>query len=256
MEDRIRILRDGPWSVMNNLLVIQPVDEGVAISEVEFNTCPLWVQIHGLLVEKMNRANAITIGQRFQKLLAIELSPDGILLGRSFLRVRVEINLSQLLPEGFCLRKKLAQMKDLWISYKYEKLSDFCYSCGRIGHDNRGCKFRPHEDAHGSVYDAEIRASVAKRAPFSIEEFHKEVDAAEIHVNQLINRRHPEPETAVIVARENNALMEHVKPSTRGEMSSTCVPDVATESFGTGCRGSNDAGQSFMYGSFYSLRYL
>lgn len=234
MEDRIRILRDGPWSIMNSLLVIQPVDEGVAISEIEFNTCPFWVQIHGLPVEKMNRANAITIGQRFQKLLAIESSPDGILLGRSFLRVRVVINLSQPLPKGFWLRKRTAQMKDLWISYKYEKLSDFCYSCGRIGHDNRGCKFRPHEDAHGSVYDAKIRASVAKRAPFSIEEFRKEVDAAEIRVNQLIERCRPEPETADIAARENNALMENVKPFTRGGRNTSRAPDVATESFGTG----------------------
>lgn len=234
MEDRNRILRDRPWSVMNSLLVIQPVDEGVAISEIEFNACPFWVQIHGLPVEKMNRANAITIGQRFQKLLAIESSPDGILLGRSFLRVRVEINLSQPLPMRFWLRKKTAQTKDLWISYKYEKLSDFCYSCGWIGHDNRGCKFRPHEDIKGVVYDAEIRAPVAKRAPFSIEEFRKEVDAAEIRVNQLIDRRHSEPETADFAARENNALMDHVNQSTREEMSTTRTPDVASESFGRG----------------------
>ncbi|KAI9071303.1 hypothetical protein K1719_046732 [Acacia pycnantha] len=28
---------------------------------------------------------------------------------------------------------------NIWISVRYEKLQNFCYSCGKIGHDNRDC---------------------------------------------------------------------------------------------------------------------
>lgn len=47
-EDRDSILQDGPWSIMNNLMVLQPLEEGGAISDLEFEYCPFWIQIHGL----------------------------------------------------------------------------------------------------------------------------------------------------------------------------------------------------------------
>ncbi|KAH7867291.1 hypothetical protein Vadar_031473 [Vaccinium darrowii] len=135
-EDRDSILKASPWSVMNNLLVLQLLSGDEAVTCIEFLSCPFWVQIHGLPVEKMSRSNAEIIGRRFRKLLGVEAFSDGLLLSRSFLRLRVEIDLSQPLPKGFWLRKTKDNGKDLWISYKYEKLSDFCYAGGRIGHES------------------------------------------------------------------------------------------------------------------------
>lgn len=71
-EDRDYILMEGPWSKMNNLMVLQPLRGGSAVSELEFERYPFWVQIHGLPVKKMTRANAELIGKRFGKLLAVE----------------------------------------------------------------------------------------------------------------------------------------------------------------------------------------
>ncbi|KAI8574264.1 hypothetical protein RHMOL_Rhmol01G0341400 [Rhododendron molle] len=157
----------------------------------------------------MTRANAEIIGRRFQRILALEASSDGILLDRSFLRVRVEINLSQPLPKGFWLRKKSALTKDLWISYKYEKLPDFCYACGRIGHDNRVCNYSPHNETFNSGYGPGMRAANASRSRIPIEEIRHEVDEAEIRVNQLL-RRGPELETAENEARGTNTLVGRV----------------------------------------------
>lgn len=41
-EDRDSILQDGLWSIMNNLMVLQPLEEGGAISDLEFEYCPFW----------------------------------------------------------------------------------------------------------------------------------------------------------------------------------------------------------------------
>lgn len=51
----------------------------------------------------MTRANAEIIGRRFGKLLAVETSADGVLLGRSFLRVRAAVKIIDPLPKGFWL---------------------------------------------------------------------------------------------------------------------------------------------------------
>ncbi|KAG5546512.1 hypothetical protein RHGRI_018629 [Rhododendron griersonianum] len=156
-EDRRSILRDAPWSVMGNLLVLKPLPEGVVASEMDFNSSPFWVQIHGLPVEKMTRVNAEIIGKRFARLLGIEAISDGLLLQRSFLRVRVEVNISQPLPKGFWMRRKNPVGADLWIAYKYERLSDFCFACGRLGHENKNCKFVSRGEGLSSGYGPELR---------------------------------------------------------------------------------------------------
>lgn len=73
-EDKTSVLKEGPWSVMNNLLVLIELVDGAAISDLDFSKCPFWVQVHGLPVGKMSRSNAEIIGRRFGKLLAIEAS--------------------------------------------------------------------------------------------------------------------------------------------------------------------------------------
>ncbi|KAF7152710.1 hypothetical protein RHSIM_Rhsim01G0092500 [Rhododendron simsii] len=188
IEDKNEILKEGPWSMMNSLMVLQPLTEGAAVSDLDFSYCPFWVQIHGLPVEKMTRTNAEIIGRRFGKLLAVETSPDGFLLGRSFLRVRVEVKLSDPLPKGFWLRRKFESGNDHWISYRYEKLSDFCYACGRIGHDNRGCKFVQRSE-ESSGYGPELRTGRVRKSAIPIEEIKQQVDAAEIRVAQLLSKR-------------------------------------------------------------------
>ncbi|KAF7114636.1 hypothetical protein RHSIM_RhsimUnG0081100 [Rhododendron simsii] len=178
IEDKATILLDGPWSVMNSLLILKPLVEGLVVSSMDFSKCPIWVQIHGLPVEKMNRSNAITIGRRFGKLLAVEGSAGGLLLYRSFLRVRVEIDVNKALPKGFWLRRKKESDEDLWISYRYEKLPDFCYACGRVGHDNRGCKFVPRNEGMNSGYGPDLRTGRAKKLEILIEEMPHFEDAA------------------------------------------------------------------------------
>lgn len=201
-EDRELVLEDRPWSIMNSLLVLRPVEPGVTIPDHDFFVSPFWVQVHGLPVEKMNRANAEIISKRFPKLLAFESNPNWIILDRSSLRVRLEINLGLPVPKGFWLKLKSILEKDLWISYKYEKFSDLCFACGRFGHDNRSCRFTPRNDGLSFGYGPEIRAQGVTRSNIPIEVIPHEVDTAEIRVAELIEQR----------------------PLVPGEGSGTCLP--------------------------------
>ncbi|KAG5537914.1 hypothetical protein RHGRI_025115 [Rhododendron griersonianum] len=199
IEDRNSVLQEGPWSIMNNLLVLKPIQDGMGVAEIDFSRCPFWIQIHGLPIEKMTRANAEIIGNRFDKLLAFETSPDNILLARNFLRIRAEINTTLPIPKGFWLRRKTPENSELWISYKYEKLQDYCYSCGRLGHENKTCRFVPRVDGLNPSYCQDLRTGRAKRAAIPIEIIRQEVDDAEKRVEALLARR------PVIRSRENDA---------------------------------------------------
>lgn len=216
-EDRRNIVREGPWSVMNNLLVLIPLVDGMVVSELKFNICPFWIQIHGLPVEKLSRANAEIIGKRMGNLLALEATPDGFCLTRGFLRVRVEINIDQPLPRGFWLRGRNYSNRDRWISFKFEKLSDFCYACGRVGHDNRGCRFVSKEEGEVSGYGPELRTSRAKWSAIPIEVIREEVNAAESRVQNLILRR-PEILSQANGARVVNDILDEVPANNRTEV--------------------------------------
>ncbi|KAF7150852.1 hypothetical protein RHSIM_Rhsim02G0125600 [Rhododendron simsii] len=135
---------------------ILDLEEGSGDSGVPNNLC------------LVGKANAEIIGRRFGKLIAIEAAPNTMLLSRSFLRVKVEINISQPPPKGFWLRGKTG--KDLWISYLYERLPDFCYACGRIGHDNRGCRFTLRGAEGQSGYGPKLRTGRARKIAVPIEE--------------------------------------------------------------------------------------
>ncbi|KAH7855888.1 hypothetical protein Vadar_030133 [Vaccinium darrowii] len=177
VEDKIAILMEGPWLIMNNLLVLKALEDGMVVSEIDFSSCPIWVQIHGLPVDKMLRQNVEIIGKRFGKLLAIEATEGGLLINRSFLRIRVEINTNLPLPKGFWLRRNGDSSLDLWISYRYEKLPDFCYWCGRIGHDNKVCRFETKEKGSISGYGPELRTRRARKSDVQVVEIGEVVEA-------------------------------------------------------------------------------
>lgn len=72
------------------------------------------------------------------------------------LRIRIWHNLNNPLKKGFNLKRP--NDEDLWVKFQYERLSDFCYGCGKIGHTVPECKlFRDVEQSKWS-YDGGIRA--------------------------------------------------------------------------------------------------
>ena len=62
----------------------------------------------------------------------------GETMGDGFFRVRVKVDISKPLCIGRVI--SLENGKELWVSFKYERLSNLCYWCGSLAHDDRDCK--------------------------------------------------------------------------------------------------------------------
>ena len=81
--------------------------------------------------------------------------------GGGFMRVRVLVDVSQPLCRGrvICLEDG----KELWVSFKYERLPNLCYWCGRITHNDRDCEL--WLDSEGTLEDTDKRYGPWIRAP-------------------------------------------------------------------------------------------
>ncbi|KAJ1394662.1 Zinc knuckle CX2CX4HX4C [Sesbania bispinosa] len=133
-----KILEGGPWFIMGHLLSLQNWVPEASVFEINYDFVKFWVQLHGMPLEFMNIKNARKIAEKIGAVQSIE-DPfvEGQLL-RPFFRVKVEVNVKKPLLTGFCVPRK--DLPKTLIFVKYERLQDFCYNSGVMGHDFRKCK--------------------------------------------------------------------------------------------------------------------
>ena len=58
--------------------------------------------------------------------------------GGEFLRVRLKLDISRPLPRC-CKLWNVGKLVG-WVGLKFERLPNFCYWCGRVGHGDRECE--------------------------------------------------------------------------------------------------------------------
>jgi hypothetical protein len=131
------IMNQGPWNIRGSLLLLQPWSSNLTLEEIELHICPFLVQLHGLPMQNMTTQNAIRIGKAIGSVFEVENCDNKGIICRQYLQVKVELNTSLPLIPRFHIPRN--DKESLWVSFKYERLADYCTLCGLIGHKN----FRP-----------------------------------------------------------------------------------------------------------------
>lgn len=71
-DDADRVLRDGPWNIMNAHVVARSWLRWLNYKEVNMNLCDVWIQFHDVPRNAMNLRNAFKFGAKMGCVLAVE----------------------------------------------------------------------------------------------------------------------------------------------------------------------------------------
>ena len=130
-----RIIKNQAWSFDKYLVVIQRYDGESPTCDLIFNKATFWVLVHDIPYKYMTNHMAkclCDIVHKVQKSSGA-VHDDGV----QFMRVRVTLDLNLPLCQGCVIT--LEGGGKSWVSFKYERLSNLCYWCGRLSHDDKNC---------------------------------------------------------------------------------------------------------------------
>ncbi|CAN1732106.1 Serine/threonine-protein phosphatase PP2A-1 catalytic subunit [Linum perenne] len=128
-----------PWLLSDTSLALSKWNGRGSSADVDFQISAFWVQVHGLPVSHMNAGILINLAKLFSDLVAID--PAGLEGGRwnPFARMLVNMDVSRPLRPNKVLPIE-GELES--IRFKYEKISEMCFFCGRVGHELETCAER------------------------------------------------------------------------------------------------------------------
>ncbi|KAL5823176.1 hypothetical protein ACOSQ4_021076 [Xanthoceras sorbifolium] len=136
--DKRRVLMGGPWSFDKCLIVLEEPLGDCKFLEMGFTTVQFWIQLHNVPLVCMTKEIGWALGNKLGRVLDIDAGATGDCLGR-FLRVRVTIDVTK--PLNRFLRVCLSEGDpDTVLLLRYERLTEFCFQCGVVGHVVRECQ--------------------------------------------------------------------------------------------------------------------
>ncbi|CAL8993014.1 unnamed protein product, partial [Prunus brigantina] len=110
--------------------------------------------IKGILRKSWEQMGEVKISVAKDNLLAITVESEEM-VGR--ILEGVELDARKPLVEGFWIPRQ--SRTELWAEIRYERLGDYCYHCGRLGHSTDLCRF-PHGGF--GIFTTDLRAKALR----------------------------------------------------------------------------------------------
>lgn len=156
--DKRSILVGGPWHFDRALIVlIEPVGIG-DVKKQDFSHTSFWVQIHDVPIMCMTKEMATALGEAIEKVEEVETDATGECFGQ-FLRLRISVDITRPLKKILELEQEGQAEEDIPMRVMYERLPDFCFCCGRIGHQYRECAHYKSQSKDELAYGPWLKAS-------------------------------------------------------------------------------------------------
>ncbi|CAN0863336.1 hypothetical protein LINGRAHAP2_LOCUS8671 [Linum grandiflorum] len=132
-----RVLDDCPWHFDQSLLVLHAVQPRENPLQLPLNTAAFWVHLYGLPPDYQSLNVTKSIGDYIGRFLKHDDTQDSS-SSLAYFRIRVCINVRLPLKCEKIIRIKGSD--PVTCTFKYEKLPNFCFICGKLGHIDRYCE--------------------------------------------------------------------------------------------------------------------
>lgn len=160
--DKRKVMDEGLWTFDGAPLILKEVEEGIQPSELVFDSVRLWIKAEDVPLNKRAKSMAVTMEARLGKF--IEYDDTDPIGWSKYMRFRADIRLDKPLRRG--MRIGVANGSK-WITFKYEKVIDFCYACGLLGHSYQQClAYDGVTSADNLPYGKSLRGSPTRRKKF------------------------------------------------------------------------------------------
>jgi hypothetical protein len=132
-----KALEDGPWMFEGEVLIMEDFDAAKAPDEYEFSSTPIWIRVANLPLGKLDKDTGETIDNKVGEFIEADVGADGMAKG-NVLRVKIRLNVKKPLMRGVLVNIGEGT-NPRWCPLEYEFLPAFCWTCGVIGHVDKGC---------------------------------------------------------------------------------------------------------------------
>ena len=138
-------------------------EAGIEENTEAFRFAPLWVQVWNLPIHWISKEAGKKIGKVLKEVKEFLISHTGGKEGKH-LKMLVWADMTQPL-----LRRTAVKMNGVlkWINFRYERVPDFCYKCGIVGHSEKKCKNEVSikKGQHENQYGPWLRAQNGRGSP-------------------------------------------------------------------------------------------
>lgn len=139
IDDMQWVLSGGPWSFDGAMLIISIIDKGMDPLEVPLFELSFWIQLHGLPNGFMTEAAGKQLGDFFGSFQSYDPN-NNTSIWRECMRIKIKIDVRKPLKR----KKKICRRNgaECIVQCKYERLGNFCFTCGMVTHIERFCNKR------------------------------------------------------------------------------------------------------------------
>jgi hypothetical protein len=148
------VVKGGPWNFRNDVVLIEELKEGIDAESFTFSTIPIWVQFQKIPFYLLSQQLVKDLGNEVGELVTFDKYARGDICDK-ILRARVRIPIDQALQRWVTFRDEYEQ-QNVTTCLAYERLPNFCCSCGIIGHLVTECRAPDKEKM--VLYDVGIGA--------------------------------------------------------------------------------------------------
>uniref|UniRef100_A0A803Q947 Reverse transcriptase domain-containing protein n=1 Tax=Cannabis sativa TaxID=3483 RepID=A0A803Q947_CANSA len=135
--DKGRVLEGQPWHFAQSITVFAAPDTSFPITPDTLHYVPFWVQVYGIPFMCKSYELARFIASEVGDL--IEVDKDTVREGTGpYLTLRILLDVNLPICRGMNIRFiRMGREFIKWLDFKYERLPDFCFYCGRLDHTKR-----------------------------------------------------------------------------------------------------------------------